>query len=191
MKRIMLAVAGMLSVASAVEAQATYLTLPNDQLIARAVLAAPAGAGRDGAAVVKWNADNTYTQIKEGSGTLVCYDHSGGPGEQPFAVQCTNPGNLPRVQQNYQIEAQAAGDRDRLRTLLQAAETNGTRVQPVFGSVWISFSGNDQASAGRHTTIAMPGATQATTGFPDNRNAGGAYIMDAGTSTAHLMIPGN
>jgi hypothetical protein len=190
MKRIMLAVAGLLSVASAVEAQATYLTLPNDQLIARAVLAAPANA-RENASVVKWAADNTYTTIKEGTGTLVCYDHSGGPGERPFAVQCTNPGNLPRVQQNYQIEAQAAGDRDRLRTLVQTAEANGTRVLPIFGSIWMSLSGNDQASAGRHMTIAMPGATQATTGFPDNRNAGGAYIMDAGTSTAHLMIPGN
>jgi hypothetical protein len=190
MKRIMLAVAGALSIASAVEAQATYLTLPNDQLIARAVLAAPAAA-RENVMVVKWNADNTYTTIKEGTGTLVCYDHSGGPGERPFSAQCTNPGNLPRVQQNYQIEAQAAGDRERLRSLLQAAEANGTRVQPVFGSVWISFSGNDEASAGRHMTIAMPGATQASTGFPEDRTAGGAYIMDAGTSTAHLMVPGN
>ena len=190
MKRIILAVVGAMSVASAVEAQATYLTLPNDQLIARAVLAAP-GAARENAAVVKWNADNTYTTIKQGTGTLVCYDHSGGPGERPFAVQCTNPGNLPRVKQNYEIEAQAAGDRDRLRSLLQAAEGNGTRVQPEFGSVWISLSGNDQASAGRHMTIAMPGATQSSTGFPESREGGGAYIMDAGTSTAHLMVPGS
>jgi hypothetical protein len=40
-------------------------------------------------------------------------------------------------------------------------------------------------------TIAMPGATQASTGFPEDRSGGGAYIMDAGTSTAHLMVPGN
>jgi hypothetical protein len=190
MKRIILAVAGALSVASAVEAQATYLTLPNDQLIARAVMAAPANA-RESASVVKWAADNTYTTIREGTGTLVCYDHSGGPGERPFAVQCTNPGNLPRVQQNYQIEAQAAGDCDRLRSLLQAAESNGTRVVPIFGSVFMSLSGNDQASAGHHTTIAVPGATQASMGLPETRNAGGGYIMDAGTSTAHIMIPGH
>jgi hypothetical protein len=190
MKRIILAVAGALSVATAVEAQATYLTLPNDQLIARAVLAAPANA-RDGAMVVKWTAENTYTTIREGTGTLVCYDHSGGPGERPFAVQCTNPANLPRVQQNFQIEAQAAGDRDRLRTLLQAAEANGTRIRPEFGSIFMSLSGNDQASAGHHTTIAVPGATQASLGLPENRNAGGGWIMDAGTSTAHIMIPGH
>jgi hypothetical protein len=190
MKRVILSVLGALSVASTVHAQATYLTLPNDQLIARAVLAAPANA-RANAAVIKWNADNTYTTIKEGTGTLVCYDHSGGPGERPFAVQCTNPANLPRVQQNYQIEAQAAGDRERLQTLLQAAESNGTRVRPEFGSIFMSLTGNDQAGANHHTTIAVPGATQATLGLPENRNAGGGWIMDAGTSTAHIMIPGH
>ncbi len=190
MKRIMLAVVvGALSVASAAEAQATFLTLPNDQLIQRALAAVPANA-REGAMVVKWSADNNYTTIKEGTG-LVCYDHSGGPGERPFAVQCTDLGNLPRVQQNYQIEAQAAGDRDRLRTMLQAAEANGTRVQPVFGSVWRTLSGNDQASAGLHTTVAVPGATQASLGLPESRSPGGAWIMDAGTSTAHIMIPGH
>jgi hypothetical protein len=189
MKRIITAVVGALSVATAVHAQ-TYVTLPNDQLIQRALMAAPAAA-RESAMVVKWAADGTYTTIKEGAGTIVCYDHSGGVGEQPFAVQCTNPGNLPRVQQNYRIEAQAAGNRDQLRTLLAAAESNGTRVQPVFGSIWISLTGADQASARMHTTIAVPGATQASIGLPENRNAGGGWIMDAGTSTAHIMIPGH
>jgi hypothetical protein len=189
MKRTMLAVVGVMSVATAAQAQ-TYTELPNDQLIARALSAAPAAA-REGAMVVKWAPDGTYTTIKEGTGTLVCYDHSGGVGEQAFAVQCTNPGNLPRVQQNYRIEAQAAGNRQQLATLLSAAESNGTRVQPVFGSVWISLTGADQASARMHTTIAVPGATQASIGLPENRNAGGGWIMDAGTSTAHIMIPGH
>jgi hypothetical protein len=189
MKRIIFAVAGAMSVASAAQAQ-TYTQLPNDQLITRALSAAPAAA-RETAMVVKWAADGSYTTIKEGTGTLVCYDHSGGVGEQPFAVQCTNPGNLPRVQQNYQIEAQAAGNRDQLRTLLAAAETNGTRVAPEFGSVWISLTGADQASARMHTTIAVPGGTMSSLGLPENRNSGGGWIMDAGTSTAHIMIPGH
>ena len=189
MKRIALAVLGVLSVASAAQAQ-TFTTLPNDQLIERALMAAPANA-RENTMVVKWSADHQYTTIKEGTGTLVCYDHSGGVGEQPFAVQCTNPGNLPRVQQNYQIEAQAAGNADQRRALFGAAESNGTRVQPVFGSIWISMTGADMQNTRMHTTIAVPGATQASMGLPENRNAGGSWIMDAGTSTAHLMIPGH
>ncbi len=189
MKRIFFAVVGGLCMATAAQAQ-TYTTLPNEQLIARALSAAPAAA-REAATVVKWAADGSYTTIKQGTGAIVCYDHSGGAGEQPFAVQCTNPGNLPRVQQNYRLEAQAAGNRDQLRTLLQAAESNGTRVRPEFGSVWISLTGADQASARMHTTIAVPGATTASIGLPDNRNAGGGWIMDAGTTSAHIMVPGH
>jgi len=39
-------------------------------------------------------------------------------------------------------------------------------------------------------TVAVPGATTASTGLPDNNKQGGVYIMNAGTSTAHLMVPG-
>jgi len=39
-------------------------------------------------------------------------------------------------------------------------------------------------------TIAVPGATTASLGLPDNGKAGGVWIMNPGTSTAHLMTPG-
>ncbi len=74
--------------------------------------------------------------------------------------------------------------------MVAAAEENGTRVQPEYGSVWIHMDGRDQASARIHTTIAVPGATTESTGLPDNRSSGGAYIMAAGTSGAHIMVPG-
>ena len=72
---------------------------------------------------------------------------------------------------------------------MAAAARNGTRVQAEYGSWFRSMNGPDQASAGVHMTIAMPGATAASTGFPDNREQGSAYIMAAGTSEAHLMVP--
>lgn len=180
MKRIILAVVGGLSVATAAQAQT------DAQLIEKALMAAPAAA-RETAMVVKWNG-HSHTTIKEGTG-LVCYDHSGAVGEQPFAVQCTDVGNLPRVAQNYQLEAAAAGNREALQASLAAAEANGTRVRPVFGSAWLSMTGADPASARRHTTIAVPGATQASMGLPETRSPG-AWIMNAGTSTAHIMVPG-
>ena len=52
-------------------------------------------------------------------------------------------------------------------------------------------AGKDQASATRHhVMVAQPGATTQSTGLPDNPKQGGAWIMNAGTSTAHLMVPG-
>lgn len=39
-------------------------------------------------------------------------------------------------------------------------------------------------------TIAVPDATTQSTGLPETGNQGGAWIMNAGTSTAHIMVPG-
>ena len=39
-------------------------------------------------------------------------------------------------------------------------------------------------------TVAVPGATAQSLGLPDNGKMGGVWVMDAGTSAAHLMIPG-
>jgi hypothetical protein len=186
MKRMLLAVVGVLLLSGGVEAQMT-----DAQMIQRALSAAPPRA-RDGAAVVKWDADGSYTTIKEGSGQWVCYDHSGGPGEAPFAVQCTNPGNLERVAQNFKLEAQAQGNHDQSEELVKEAEANGTRVLPVYGSVWRALNGQDEASAPKnaHITVAVPNATaESLGGIPTNPRAGGVWLMDAGTSEAHLMIP--
>ena len=49
----------------------------------------------------------------------------------------------------------------------------------------------DQATARLHITIAVPGATTASMGLPSDNKQGGVWIMNAGTSTAHLMTPGS
>ena len=183
MKRIALIVLGALTCASGASAQT------DAQIIERALAAAPGRAGED-AAVIKWNADHTYTTLKEGTNRWVCYDRSGEPGRPAFAVQCTSVGNLDRVAQNRRFAAESGGG-EALQAMLDAAEADGTRVKPEFGSLFIAMNGPDQASARTHTTIAVPGATTASSGFPEDRNQGGAWIMNAGTSTAHIMTPGH
>ena len=96
--------------------------------------------------------------------------------------------NLERIAQNLKFEAEP--DRAKRQAALDAAEANGTRAKPEYGSVWYHLRGPDKAKARAHTTVAVPGATTASTGLPDNAKQGGVWIMDAGTSTAHLMIPG-
>ena len=183
MKRIVLIVLGVLAVSTSAYAQTTA------EIIERALAAAPRRA-REGAAVIKWNLDHTHETLKEGTNRLLCYDRSGEPGRQPFAVQCTSLGNLDRVAQNRRFQAESE-NAEAMQAMLDAAEANETRVKPEYGSVWISMNGPDQASARIHTTIAVPGATTESTGLPDNRRQGGAWIMDAGTTTAHIMTPGH
>ena len=181
MTRIVLTAVGILTVAVCAEAQSPT------QTVERAIAPLSARA-REGAAVIKWNADHSYTTLKEGTNAFVCYDRSGEPGRAAFAVQCTNVGNLDRLAQNRRFAAEAA-DRDALTAIVAAAEADGSRIQAAYGSVWISMNGEDQASARRHVTVAVPGATSESTGLPENGQAGGAWIMAAGTSEAHIMVP--
>lgn len=156
--------------------------------IDRALAAAPRQM-KSGATVVKWKADNTYETLKKGDNRLVCYDRSGELGRAAFAVQCTSIANLERVAQNRKFEAIA--DAAERKAALEKAEKDGTRVKPEFGSVWLDMNGPDQEHARIHTTVAVPGATTQSLGLPDNPRQGGTWIMDAGTTTAHLMIPGS
>jgi hypothetical protein len=172
----------------ALAASATASGQTAEETIARALTAAPRQL-KEGATVIKWKADQTYDTLKKGTNRLVCYDRSGEPGQQPFAVQCTSVANLDRVAQNRTFEAMT--DKAARQAALDAAEKDATRVKPEFGSVFISMNGQDAASARTHTTIAVPGATAQSLGFPDNNKQGGVWIMNAGTSTAHLMTPGH
>jgi hypothetical protein len=183
MKRIVLIGVGLLALSASTLAQAPAGNFD-------AALAAAPPNMRDGAMVIKWKADGTYDTLRPGTNTLVCYDQSGDPSEQPFSSQCTAVGNLERVKQNKIYEAKEP-DRAKREAALAELEKAGTRVKPVFGSVFYTVSGKDQASARRHVTISVPGATTASLGLPDNGKSGGAWIMGAGTSGAHIMTPGS
>jgi hypothetical protein len=153
-----------------------------------ALAAAPANQ-KNQATVIKWKKDFTYDTLRKGTSTLVCYDQSGWANEQPYSVQCTSLANLERVAQNKKFEAIA--DNAARQAAIAAAEKDGTRVKPEFGSLFITLSGKDKETARTHMTIAVPGATMQSLGLPENNKQGGVWIMNPGTSTAHLMIPGS
>jgi len=182
MKSMGLIVLGVLAVSANMSAQT------KDESIDRALAAAPQQM-REGATVIKWKPDYTYDTLKKGTNRLVCYDRSGEPGRQPFAVQCTSIANLDRVAQNRKFEA--ISDKAAKQAAIDAAEMNGTRVKPEYGSVFYMLNGPDQEHARGHVTIALPGATAQSIGLPDNPKQGGAWLMNAGTTTAHLMTPGH
>ena len=152
-----------------------------------ALLAAPPNL-KDQATVIKWKPDQTYTTLRKGTNRLVCFDRSGFPLMQPFSVECTSLGNLDRVAQNQKTEA--LGDRAKAQAAFDELEKNGTRVKPEFGSVFWHVQGPDRERARPHMTVAVPGATMATLGLPENGRGGTAWIMNPGTTTAHIMVPG-
>ncbi len=181
MKRIIPMVLSLLAISAGAFAQ-------DQAALDKALLAAPAQL-KAGATVIAWKADYTYDTLKKGTNKLVCYDKAGKPGvAQAVYSECTSLGNLDRVAQNLKFEAIA--DKAASKAAFDKAEADGTRVKPEFGSVWYHVMGADAEHTRNHMTIAVPGATTQSLGLPSDNKQGGVWIMNAGTTTAHLMTPG-
>jgi hypothetical protein len=166
----------------------TIIAQAQDPAIEKALLPAPRQM-RDGAMVIKWKSDFTYDILRKGTNRLVCYERPVAAGQQPFSVECTSQANLERVAQSLKTETIA--DPMARRAAFEEMEKAGKWAKPEFGSIFYNLQGPDQANARSHVTIAVPGATKQTLGLPEDGTQGGAYIMNAGTSAAHLMTPGH
>ena len=155
-------------------------------------------------------ADFTFEVLRPGPGRMICYDLTGFPGERPWSVECTSSdANLPRIMQNRAFAEMGAkatpllADGRRagrpvlsssgtggIRDLVVAAGKDGTRELSEVGSIWYNLRGDSQDTAIWHTFIGMPGFTAEQVGLPNNRDAGGAWLMFEGTPEAHVMLPG-
>jgi hypothetical protein len=185
--------------------------------IQKPLLAAPTEAMARDATVIKWirnpnagekvtAADFTFEVLRSGPSRMVCYDLSGWPGEEPWSVECTSSeANLPRVAQNRAFAEMGSkatptlpGGRPVLsssgtggiRELVVAAGRDGTRVLSEVGTMWYNLRGASQHTATWHTFIGMPNFKGEQVGLPEVGDAGGAWLMFAGTPEAHIMLPG-
>ena len=61
---------------------------------------------------------------------------------------------------------------------------------PKSGPSGYNLRGDSQDTAIWHTFISMPNLTAEQVGLPNNRDAGGAWLMFEGTPEAHIMIGG-
>jgi len=185
MRRILLIACTALLALPALPAVATA---QDDDAIATALLAAPTRA-RDDAGVVSWDDDGARVVLRESSNGMVCWDQSSWPSQRPFSVRCTAEANLARVEQNRAFLIQAGSAED-ARALFDAAEADGSREVSQFGTNYYSLQGNDPDNAFPHVTISTPNATGESLGLPNRPSAASAWVMNEGTSGAHIMIPG-
>jgi hypothetical protein len=157
--------------------------------IATALMAAPP-ALQANAMVIRLDDAGNHTVLREGTNDLVCWNRSDQP-NMSFSVQCTSVGNLARIKQNraWSMSGQSA---EEIRALQDAAEADGTREVSVFGSMYYTMAGADADSANLHMTVAVPFATGDSLGLPEEGSytRAGTWIMQAGTSAAHIMLPG-
>ena len=161
----------------------------DDDAIATALMAAPPALAGS-AMVIRLDDAGDYEVLREGDNDLVCWDRSDQP-NMSFSVQCTSVGNLDRIKQNraWAMSGQTA---EEIRALQDAAEADGTREVSVYGSMYYTMAGADAESANLHMTIAVPFATGESLGLPEEGSytRAGTWVMQAGTSSAHIMLPG-
>jgi hypothetical protein len=182
MKPIVILVLSVLALSTTAGAQTAADT------IERALAAAPASA-RDGAAVVRWNADGSYETIKEGTNRWVCWDLSGRFHFPAFTVMCTSIGSLESHAQFVRFLVKGKSN-EGAETLRAAARADGSRVRPEYGSIQRMLAGSDKASAQAITIIWVPGATKESIGFPDDTPGNErARLSLAGTADAHIVVP--
>ena len=162
----------------------------DQEMIDRALLGAPAGMVRTNASVVKWGPDGKRVMIKQGTNDLICWDQSVWPGQLPFSVHCTSSKSMDRVDQNREFYYQHK-TREAAEKAIKEAETAGKRVLPEYGAGHYGLQGKDQETARPHVTIAVPNATEASLKIPAKPSTSGMWLMDAGTTGAHIMIPGH
>jgi hypothetical protein len=75
--------------------------------------------------------------------------------------------------------------------MFDEAEANGARAVSEFGSIYWHLDGESQTTARAHMSIVVPFASAESLGVPASPRSSGVWLMDAGTSTAHLMVPGH
>jgi hypothetical protein len=191
MKRMLPILLTVLTLSSAVLAQAPAPAAApaQDPALEKALSPAPAQM-KAAATVIKWKSDFTYDTLRKGTNRLVCYERPIQAGQPAFSAECTSIANLERVATSLKIEASTADPKAR-RLAFETAEKAGTWPKPEFGSIFYNMTGADAATARSHATIAVPGATNKTLGLPENGQQGGAWIMEAGSSAAHIMMPGH
>ena len=159
-----------------------------DADIERTLLAAPASS-RAEATSLELRPDGSTAVLREGSSGLICWDNEGRPGQMAsLDVQCTAEANRPRLVQNHAFES-AGGTVAEILARFERAEADGTRALSVWGSIYYHVYGDSAEDYRTHTVVAVPYATR-DLGFPISRGPAMLWLMQAGTSGAHLMVSG-
>jgi hypothetical protein len=83
----------------------------------------------------------------------------------------------------------SGGRPDCNRAQLDIVMADATSFAPVAAAAGVRF-GVSRDTAHTHFTIAVPNATAQSLGIPDKPRQDGIWLTNAGTTTAHIMTPG-
>jgi hypothetical protein len=160
-------------------------------LIASALLALPEPL-RDGAEVRGWTGDGHLETLRTGSNGIICLANR--PGEERFAAACYHAGLEPFMERGRELVRQGIEGARRNETRWREIEAGALPMPPVamVYNLWLPSADfdpatTDPATGGRLHALYIPFATAESTGLSP-LPGDGAWLMDAGTPSAHVMI---
>lgn len=159
--------------------------------IASAVLALPEYL-REGAEVREWTDDGHLVTLREGSNGLICLADR--PGDGRFSAACYHEGLEPFMERGRELLREGIEGARRNETRWREIEAGTLPMPPVAIVFNLAFPTEDfdpatanPATGSRLHALYMPFATADGTGIPE-LPGDGAWLMDAGTPSAHVMI---
>jgi hypothetical protein len=180
------------ALAAGAAAQEPYLAGKSGEWItAAAVLAAPE-ALRDGAEVRAWTDDSHLVTLRPGNNSIVCLGPR--PGVEGFAVACYHESLEAFMERGRELLRQGVEGRERDELRWQDIR-DGTLDMPAAAMVYnlrlpdtdFDPATVDPATGARLHALYIRDATAEATGLPA-RPTDGAWLMFAGTPSAHVMF---
>lgn len=163
-----------------------------EEQIAATILAAPEEL-RTGAAVLGYGADGKLTELRKGTGDLVCL--ASDPKAARFSASCYHKDLEPYMARGRELAAQGIAGNERNEKYRWAEIKEGKLKMPKEPRMLYVLSGKGyDAASGKVTdgvvrwVIYVPYATAQSTGLSTKSKRGEPWLMDGGTPGAHIMI---
>lgn len=148
--------------------------------ISSAMSAAPAAIASE-ATIMEMAQDGSMNQLREGSNGWVCMpDNPGTPGPDPMCVDRVWQAWFGAYLSRSTPELGEVGTAYMLAGGADASNTDPYATAPAEGEEWVM--------SGPHV-MTLPASPDQLASYPTDPEAGGPYVMWAGTPYAHLMVP--
>ncbi len=160
--------------------------------IAASILAAPEEL-RAGAAVLGYGADGKLTELRKGTGDLICL--ASDPKATRFSVSCYHKDLEPYMARGRELIAQGITGGARNQEYRWKEVKEGKLKMPKEPRMLYVLAGkNYDVASGKvvdgvvRWVIYVPFATAESTGLSTKSKRGEPWLMDGGTPGAHIMI---
>jgi hypothetical protein len=169
--------------------------VPSPEIQIKLALQAAPEEKREGAKVYGYDVNGKFTVLREGSNEMICLADD--PAQKGFSVACYHKDLEPFMKRGRELKSEGKDFKAITETRDAEAKSGKLKMNTAPSTLYVLTAKDEDYDLVRGTVantylryvIYIPYATSATTGLPLKPGAPGMpWIMDPGTSRAHIMI---